>query len=245
MVIDFHSHALPGLDDGSRNAEMSVGMLRAARQQGVELQVLTPHFYRWKEDISSFAERRRESCGVLKKELPRDIPALLVGSETAFFPHMSREDLSELCIEGTRVLLVEMPFESWEGHVTDEIARLSLDCGYHVVLAHIERFLRYKGNAEELLRLQQLPIHIQSNAEVFLSFMSRSLGLKLIKSGTVTILGSDAHNLDDRRPNLGPARETIAKRLGLDVLARIDSEATALLGRVAEMVAPPRKETVK
>ena len=245
MVIDFHSHALPGLDDGSRNAEMSVGMLREARRQGVQLQVLTPHFYRWKEDISSFAERRRKSCEVLKKELSGNIPALLVGSETAFFPHMSRDDLSELCIEGTRVLLVEMPFEPCEGYVTDEIARLSLDRGYDVVLAHIERFLRYKGNSEVLLRLQQLPIHIQANAEVFLSFKSRSLGLKLVKSGTVTILGSDAHNLDDRRPNIGPARETIAKRLGTDVLARLDSEAEALLGGIAELAASSREETVK
>lgn len=30
-VIDFHSHILPGIDDGSRNVETSIGMLRCAK----------------------------------------------------------------------------------------------------------------------------------------------------------------------------------------------------------------------
>ena len=44
-VIDFHSHVLPGIDDGSRDVEMSLAMLREMRAQGVDVCVATPHFY--------------------------------------------------------------------------------------------------------------------------------------------------------------------------------------------------------
>ncbi len=228
-IIDFHSHMLPGIDDGSRDADMSVSMLRAASAQGVEVQVLTPHFYRWKENIPSFVQRRRDSAQRLAGCLPQDAPRILIGSETAFFPHMSETDLSDLCIEGTKVLLVEMPFESWRGSVADEIATLSLDRGYQVVLAHVERFLSYRGNPEMLESLSRLPIHMQSNAEVFLHFSTRGRALKLLRSGMVTILGSDAHNLSDRSPNLGDARSFIRKRLGQDILDDIDETSSSLL----------------
>jgi len=220
---------LPGIDDGSRNVETSIAMLRSAREQGVDVQILTPHFYRWKEDISSFTARRAGSMAKLAEQLPDDVPQLLVGSETAFFPHMSEADLSPLCIENTNILLLEMPFESWRGSVTDEIASLCLDRGYHVVLAHVERFLSYRGNADSLKKLSHLPLHMQSNAEVFLHFTTRGQGLKLLRSGMVTILGSDAHNLSDRSPNLGDARRVIEKRIGSDLLAELDETSAALL----------------
>ena len=44
-VIDFHSHILPGIDDGSRNVETSIGMLRMCKEHGVDTMIATPHFY--------------------------------------------------------------------------------------------------------------------------------------------------------------------------------------------------------
>lgn len=48
MLIDFHTHILPGIDDGSRNVEMSLRMLAAQREQQVDEIVATPHFMRRK-----------------------------------------------------------------------------------------------------------------------------------------------------------------------------------------------------
>lgn len=44
-MIDFHSHILPAMDDGSRNIEESLQMLRMLQEQGVERVIATPHFY--------------------------------------------------------------------------------------------------------------------------------------------------------------------------------------------------------
>lgn len=43
-VVDFHTHILPGIDDGSKTSEESVAMLQMEAQQGIEHVVLTPHF---------------------------------------------------------------------------------------------------------------------------------------------------------------------------------------------------------
>ena len=231
-IIDFHSHMLPGIDDGSSNVETSLKMLQMAKAQGVSVQVLTPHYYPWKEETDAFLLRRHKSLRQLVENRIPGLPAIRVGAEVAFFSHMRRGGLQNLCIDGTRVLLIEMPFESWDSQTVDEIASLSLDKGYHVVLAHVERFLRYRGNAEKLETLSELPLHMQINAETFLTWNTRRKGLELIRSGKATILGSDAHNLSNRLPNLAAGRQVIERYLGAETLQRMDEEANGLISRL-------------
>ena len=57
-VIDFHSHVLPGIDDGSRNIETSIEMLRLSRNAGVDRMIATPHFYADEDRIEHFLEKR-------------------------------------------------------------------------------------------------------------------------------------------------------------------------------------------
>ena len=45
MMIDFHTHILPGMDDGSNSIEESLAMLQAEGDAGIERVVFTPHFY--------------------------------------------------------------------------------------------------------------------------------------------------------------------------------------------------------
>ena len=45
MIIDFHSHFLPGIDDGSKDTEMSLSMLSQMRASGVDAVIATSHFY--------------------------------------------------------------------------------------------------------------------------------------------------------------------------------------------------------
>ena len=44
-MIDFHSHILPGMDDGSQTVEESLTLLEMLRAQGVDTVAATPHFY--------------------------------------------------------------------------------------------------------------------------------------------------------------------------------------------------------
>ena len=44
-MIDWHSHVLPQMDDGSKSAEESLAMLKMQSEQGVDTVIATPHFY--------------------------------------------------------------------------------------------------------------------------------------------------------------------------------------------------------
>ncbi len=227
-IIDFHSHILPGIDDGSPDVATSLEMLAMSREQGVKVQILTPHYYPWKEDISSFCKRREKSFQILNEKKP-EIPKLLYGAEIAYFRHMRKSDLAELCIGNSRALLIEMPFESWQNSIIDDISFLSLDMEYRVVLAHVERFMRYKGNRQKLQEISALPVVFQVNAEAFLHFSTRGTVSDLIRSDYDIILGSDAHNCTSRKPNLGDARTYAEKKFGIGWLEKADECAASIL----------------
>ena len=66
MKIDFHSHILPKIDDGSRSVEESVKLLDLMAQDGVSVVAATPHFYCSKTSIHRFLDRRAEAYEKLK-----------------------------------------------------------------------------------------------------------------------------------------------------------------------------------
>ena len=59
-VIDFHSHVLPRIDDGSHSPEESLGMLQISASQGIDVMAATSHFYATEDRISSFYSGRAE-----------------------------------------------------------------------------------------------------------------------------------------------------------------------------------------
>ena len=110
-MVDFHTHILPGMDDGSRDVEQSLAMLRMEREQGIETVVLTPHFYARQNAPARFLERRSQSFQKLSAALDESCPRLLLGAEVQYFDNMDRaEEIGSLCIGDTGVLLLEMPF---------------------------------------------------------------------------------------------------------------------------------------
>ena len=67
--VDFHSHILPSIDDGSRSVEESIGMLRAMAKQGITHVVATPHFYPQHDTPERFLKRRAEAEAALREAM--------------------------------------------------------------------------------------------------------------------------------------------------------------------------------
>ncbi len=239
-IIDIHSHILPKMDDGSSSSAMSIQMLVLAARQGVTHMAATPHFYPQQNSPKEFLARRAKCRARLEEaideayfyhKLPEDIalPKLFFGAETAFFPGISNvERLDKLCIQGTNVLLLEMPFCAWSPRMLDEVENISRH-GISIIIAHLERFYRYQTDRHIIPALLDMPVTIQVNAEDLLSWTKRRKILKMFSSGTAQILGSDCHNLDNRRPNLGDGRAVLSRKLGPQILEDIDRTAAALL----------------
>lgn len=227
-VIDFHSHVLPALDDGSRNIEMSKEMLETTYNLKIRKLVATPHFYPSRMSLESFLERRSEAVRSLLPIYQRDnMPALYLGAEAAYWPDMGKSGSTKrLCIIGTDTLLLEMPFSRWTDYDIENILETKSTLGINVVIAHIERYMEYQKK-ETLPLLVKEGIYIQSNGEFFIE--KKKEALKLLEKGYIHILGSDMHNTSTRAQNLDKAKDEIKKKLGEEYIRTILLNTKALL----------------
>ena len=115
-LIDFHSHILPGIDDGSKTVDMSIAMLRMEAEQGIRHVVATPHFYPQHDTPERFLRRRAEAEYVLREAMGKydNLPKLSLGAEVYYFPGISdSESISKLTIDQKRCILIEMPGAPW------------------------------------------------------------------------------------------------------------------------------------
>ena len=221
-LVDLHSHILPGIDDGSPDVDTSLAMLRREAEQGVDVVCATSHYYAKYSSIPAFCERRAEAMERLSSVLTAELPRVLPAAEVAYFPHMEEQDLTPLCIQGTRTLMLEMPFSDWTGLQLETVEALVLDCRYDVVLVHPERFCFSKSNRHKLEKLAELPIGLQVNAGSLLRWGTRRLALDLLQMAQYPLLGSDCHNLTSRPPNLKEGRKVVMQKLGEAFLKKID-----------------------
>lgn len=228
-MIDFHSHILPGIDDGSKSPEMSLQMISSLASQGVDTISATSHFYATERTPQHFLQRRAEAYDRLKAVLPQDAPRILLGAEVLYFPGISHMDeLPQLCLEGTDILLLEMPFTTWSERMIREVDALARSGICQILMAHIERYY-FKQPLSVWDDFLDRGILMQSNAEFFLTFRTRHKALKLLREGRIHLLGTDCHNMSSRAPRMAEARELIRKRLGDETLDEIDTLGEALL----------------
>lgn len=214
-MLDLHTHILPEMDDGSKSVRESVTMLRIEKKQGVDRVVLTPHFYADRESLESFLLRREQAVHRLEEATAqRNLPMWYLGAEVAFFNGMSHVDgIEQLCIGGTRAMLIEMPFCKWSQSVFKEVDYLREHRGIQPIVAHAERYLRYQpiGTIRDL---SESGMWIQVNASFFLRWQTAWLAQRMLKRREIQFLGSDCHNIKSRSPNMDDAIFEIDRRLG-------------------------------
>ena len=212
-MLDFHSHFLPKMDDGSKSTEMSMEMLRSSREQSVSTIVSTSHFYGTDESPERFLHRRQHAVDKLLPLLSDDDPAIFLGAEVFYYPGISHSDsIPKLVIQGTDLLLIEMPFITWSDRIFDELITLQYNHRLQIVLAHVERYQPIQKR-DMFAQLFDQPFYFQCNADAFTSRRSRKLALKMIDNDILHFLGTDCHNNEKRPPNMSEAQKMIEKKL--------------------------------
>lgn len=228
-MIDWHSHILPGMDDGSKDVEESLAMLQMQEAQKVATVIATPHFYANDEAVATFVERRAKAYEALKEKLPENAPRILLGAEVRYYQGISRmENLKDLRIEGSKLLLLEMPMTVWTEYMIRELVEMSSKSSVRIVLAHVERYLRFQKQSV-WDRIAESGILMQVNGSFFTTLASKRKAISLLQEGMVQFIGSDCHNLTTRSPQLGKAYEVIRKKLGDDFVDQIKQYGYSLL----------------
>lgn len=223
-IIDFHSHILPGIDDGSHSVEESIALLRKEAEQGITHVVATPHFYPQHDTPEYFLQRRAEAELRLREEMAKHcgLPELSVGAEIYYFSGISNsEAMSQLTNDGKKCILIEMQKAPWTDRMYDELEALYSKQNLLPIIAHVDRYIGKFRTYGILERLAELPVLVQANAEFFLQRSTSAMALRMLKKNQIHLLGSDCHNLTSRSPNLGKALALIEKRLGRDALDEI------------------------
>lgn len=211
MVIDFHTHILPGMDDGSKSVEESLSMLREESKQGVDLVVMTPHFYAAQNDVPTFLSRRAQAWDRLKDHLTQNMPQIRLGAEVQYFEGICHvESISDLRMEGSSLLLLEMPFTGWSERMIRDVLELNEQQDQQVVLAHIDRYLKFQ-NRDVWERLYAEHVLMQVNSSFFLKWETRLKAKSMLRHGEIHMVGSDCHNMKTRVPNLGKVYQIMGK----------------------------------
>jgi len=225
MSIDLHSHILPGIDDGARDMETSLEMLKIAERDGIRHIVATPHFI--KGEVENPAQVVLEKCEQLKQDINRENIKVDIypGSEVYMTPEIP-ELLKEgrICtLNGSSYVLVELPMTAIPIYAAEVFYRLKLN-GFEPILAHPERNREIAGNPNILFNFIQSGVLAQINAASLMGFYGsevKNAAWTLLKHGMVHFAASDSHTCRGRAPRLSMPRSLVAEKMGEDTAQRL------------------------
>ncbi len=200
MLTEYHCHILPGIDDGADSVETSLKMIEMMQTQGVQRICATPHFYAHREkSVADYLKKRQATFDKIRDSAA--ITDIHLGAEIAIEHGISElPDIEKLAIEGTRIILLELPYRPYEKWMSEEIYNIAAEYKLKVMLAHVHRYLPYYSRDEIDAILSTGSIY-QINNEAFSDWREKKVAKKVIAEHTHFAFGSDAHNTTSRKPN--------------------------------------------
>jgi protein-tyrosine phosphatase len=219
-MLDLHVHVLPGIDDGPRTLEDALALARALADDGIEHIVATPHIYPGVFDNSAavigatfdafqtaVADAGIELTMTWAAEV-RICPEILDWIDQRRLPMLNGS------LVGPSTALIELP----DGQIpvgTDKLMGMMVDRGITPLMAHPERNKAVMEQPSRLEVLRRLGCKFQVTAGSLLGdFGSRAQATarKLLDSGWVDVIATDAHNRSSRRPRMGAARQWLVEQ---------------------------------
>ena len=232
-MIDIHSHILHGLDDGARTLEESVAMVHMAVAAGTTDIVATPHAnnqYAYDPGVveQKLAELRQAAGGAIRIHRGCDF-------------HLTPENIADAIhspakysIAGNGYLLVEFS-DFLVPESAAEIFGRMITAGLRPIVTHPERNPLLQKKLELIEDWVERGCLVQVTAHSPLGRFGKTAKAaadRLLASGLVHFLASDAHDCKHRPPALDEPWKHIAGEFG-DSAARVLLEtnpAAALAG---------------
>jgi len=223
--LDIHSHILPGIDDGSKDMDMTMNMLEQAYAEGVRYIVATPHYYPGHRNADP--DRIRECFHKVQEVADEQFPEMdiMLGNEIYYKDEaISRlHDKDIFTMNNSRYVLVEFNVGMEYRKIYQAIKRFTME-GYYPIIAHAERYGALHKQEKLVEELVETGAYIQINAETFMGGMFdayRKYSLRLASNGLVHFLGSDCHEPYERKPIMEQAVKVLKKKIDSDILEDI------------------------
>ncbi len=203
MLCDFHSHILPGIDDGAKDADEAKAILDASAAMGIDRMVATPHFRATESKLEDFLRERTTAVDRLLSIYDKEThPRIYLGAEVDYFYGIgSAKDIAKLTVDGTKYILIEMPYTAWNDGMLREIEDIRTKLKLCPIIAHMERYLKLQSSSI-LRKVYIMGIDLQFNSTFLTDSNNKKIIKKLIKQKTIHLIGSDCHNMKARPQNL-------------------------------------------
>lgn len=193
-MTDWHSHVLPGVDDGIKNLDESLDVLRHFEDLGISTLWLTPHIM---EDYPNSTENLKQRFQELNEAWNGKLKLRLASEnmlDALFEERLSANDLLPIGDNADHLLVETSYFSPPLGF--DKIIDSILSAGYFPLLAHPERYTYMDEKDYE--RLREKGVKMQLNYVSLIGGYgetARKKSIWLLKNGFVDVIGSDVHRL--------------------------------------------------
>lgn len=216
--LDIHSHILPCVDDGARNIDESLELLKIMKSQGITDVVATPHFYAAYDNLEDHLEKVKSAyLNLVSAAEGLNLPNIYLGNEVFYFHGIGKsESLKSLCINNSPFLLLELPIYEISDSILQDINELHNSLGIVPIIAHIERYSHSRGFKNLLKTIKNGAALAQLNASSVLDSDFKRISKRLIKEGYISFIATDTHSVDVRPPLLSDALDEISKKFGED-----------------------------
>lgn len=216
--IDIHSHILPDVDDGARNRNESLEMLRIAQEEGITDIIVTPHYQSGRfftpGDVIQEKVRELQSLASHDQITIRLYPGTEIYYRSGLEERLDQGQLAAL--NGSLFLLIEFsPIEEFV-YIRNAISEL-ISIGYFPILAHVERYQCLRTDISRVRELHSMGCGIQANAGSIsgkYGFQTKRYLHKLLKEQLIDYVGTDAHNADRRAPEMKRCAELLYRKYG-------------------------------
>jgi protein-tyrosine phosphatase len=210
--LDCHSHVLPSGDDGAQTLEEGLELCELAAAAGTEILFATPHVWPHLTLTAVREAEIRRAFAELRERTPLD---LRLGFELTPAPPLLTEDPRRYVLEGTEIVLVEVPFTGpadWFLAVAEHVEA----AGLVPLVAHPERTEAIRRRPELAHETAARGWPLQVNATSLLGRHgpeAEAIAWRLVESGDAAIVASDGHRVS-RPPRLDDAYELVRARVG-------------------------------
>lgn len=219
-LFDMHCHLLYGVDDGPKEMDVSLALLRQEYEDGVRTVYLTPHYR--KKMFECPADTIQAHFEALQKKVKQALPdlRLRLGCEIHVSMDVAEDIKSGRCatMGGTEFVLLEFPEEAEKKYILERCHAV-MNKGYAPIIAHAERCIAIRKDLTLLERLVDMGIYIQLSAGSIIGedgFFWKQFCKKAMQRDLVHFVGSDAHGLKERKVNLGKCAAYMEKIMGTD-----------------------------
>ncbi len=197
LGADMHSHFIPGIDDGAKTIEDSLGMIRAMIGMGYKSIITTPHvmidyYPNTVETITAGLQKVQQAL----KENNIDIPIKAAAEYYIDESFMTLVDKKELLTIRDNEVLVEFSM-LYEPPMLSEVIFRMQSAGYKPIIAHPERYLFFHGNLRKFRELKDNGCLMQMNLLSVAGYYGKNIKVvadELMSKGIYDYCGSDMHH---------------------------------------------------